>query len=1781
MPYGFSRKHLTIVAIFATINIIGLLWIRHDLTATTKATTRVLSAVLLPDTDLPDRFRLTFDRDMVPMSLIGRAEEASLFKLAPDWPGKWVWHAANKLDYLLDKPIPPGRVVKLTAAEDIKKRTGRTIEGPGEFELCTSPLRFSASVIDAYDDRDVTCRITFNQPVDPGEFLRHTSITDGETSEPLGEPLCLTKKPQAELVVRFARPRSDRFRIAIDEHLTGYEGQLGLGAPAIVEESIPVGFSLLNTHVDTPDLDGGGSVTLRFSGPLDRKQKTPEVKVTPAVGELTVYRYDRNLIVNGKFQAKQKYAIEVPSTILAADGRTLKEDLQVTVQIPAYRPRIQFAHNRGILSPAGALTVDMKAVNIETLDLTAWRVHANNLASHLHGGQIDETSRSVLETSVEASVPDDEPTDLAVDLKGLLSSPLGVYRIEARATNQYWTRDSILVAVTDLAITAKRHRDGYMVWVTSLRTAQPVPGVAIAGLTYNNQTIAQAETDANGIAHLKFSGTHPDGGIWVITAEKNDDLNYLLPNENQWVLDEADLGGRPYANHYETMLYTDRGLYRPGEEVHLTGVIRDATGAIPPAFPLSVKVARPDGRQMADLAVNRRDKDQGIFHVSFVTTEDGQTGPYRFTVGLPGDDESFGSTTALVEAFVPVRMEVRAKPTAERFDVNAPPRLEVTSRYLWDQPAAGLPVKIEGTLWAKRFESDRYDGFRFGVINNAGPITLSIAEGLLDDRGACETPIDLPENLRPGLYRMNLSATVVEPGGRSVSSNTSATLDLLNTHIGVRSRVGQVAGVDEAFLVDWVRLTGIDGPAPVGEMVVRLLRVEYDTILKWVNQRRVWQSVERTEQVGQERPVTVQGPEGSIQITCPDSGTYRLILTDVETGSSTEWQFYASRYGGGSATVAMDQPERLEIITDKEMYLPGQTAKVLIRSPIAGTLLLTTETDRVVEHRIEALTENSLELEVPLAEDSRGSVFLTGSIVHAIDPNQESWLPHRAMGTTQVKLDHSTRRLPTDIIAPTSASPGDSVTVTIQTGPMNDPNTPAFAHLWAVDTGILLAGDYQVPDLCDFFLGPRAPGVWTSDIFFWLLPDYKRPAGMMRIGADGFDPESLRRNPVPTRIRRPAVFWQEAVPVDKTGQVTTRIPLPDLTGEMRLMAVAVDGDRYGHAEQALTLTAPLLVEANWPRFAAPGDRFEVPVKLFNSTDRDLTVRLETTVPASLELLPAKGLDSIVVLPGQAATAWLQVKTVETGPVEVEIKAFEITSTGAGLVAHSTASFPIRPATTPHSEVELITIQAGEPLALNPPKTFIPQTMHTTVTIGGRPSIQLEPALENLMHYPYGCVEQTSSQLLSLLYASRILDPGRAETIDGMVEAGIARLWAMQTPSGGLSYWPGDSTPNLWGTAYAASCLVEAKSAGYAIDEPFAADLAKFLTAKLKQTDYEAPDIATQALIVRVLTAFDEPPHGWMARLAEQKEQLDVAARAHLAAAYTIAGDRSMALSLLPDRPPQMTVPTSTTGRLTSQVRQEALWLSALLEMEPNDPMTAVLARRLNESRNAGQWGTTLNNAAVIAALSRYQALTGPNRPQFTGAIQCGQGEPVAFDHTTPVSVRFAQATEPVQITSTGHGMIYVTVTHQGLPQEDAIEPYKHQLSVERRWTDAAGNSLDPNNLAVGDLVHVEITIATAAETVHNIAIVDALPGGMEVENPRLATSAITGEPAADMTDRVEFLDDRVILFCSANAQKRVFKYALRAIAAGAFAQPAIQASCMYDPAFACLGRSGRVTISNR
>ncbi|MEX2214047.1 MAG: alpha-2-macroglobulin family protein, partial [Phycisphaeraceae bacterium] len=643
--------------------------------------------------------------------------------------------------------------------------------------------------------------------------------------------------------------------------------------------------------------------------------------------------------------------------------------------------------------------------------------------------------------------------------------------------------------------------------------------------------------------------------------------------------------------------------------------------------------------------------------------------------------------------------------------------------------------------------------------------------------------------------------------------------------------------------------------------------------------------------------------------------------------------------------------------------------------------------------------------------------------------------------------------------------------------------------------------------------------------------------------------------------------------------------MPNITGRMRVMAVIVEGDRYNAAQQDVTLTSPLLVETSWPRFAAPGDSFRVPVKLFNSTDAPLKAALVFESEGGIELSLADEDLKIDVNPNEPRTIWLTAKATALGPVKATITATAATADRA-LRASSEGVLAVRPITPLHVTNRLVRAKVGQPISIERSKELEPGS-RLTLSISGNPSVELRPAVEGLLDYPYGCVEQTTSRLLAILYAPQLLsletsDDVRIDEAKAMIAAGIARLWSMQTRSGGLSYWPGDPHPYSWGTMYAADFLLRAGRAGHKIDKRFLDELTKYLKSQLARFENgdEAMDANTRAQLLHLLAAFGQPDEAWMARLSEQLGELDIAGRANLAGAWFELGRRDKALALLPDDTLGMSIATSTGGRLSSQVRQEAVLLDTLLDLKPDHAWVPLLVQRLDKQRKDGHWGTTLNTASAIAALAKYQTLRRGS-DQFTGTVHIGDSQTISFDQTKPLHVKLLDG-DAVRIESQGKGDLYVTVSEQGLLKPELIKPFERNLRVTRKWLSREGQPIDPAMLKVGDLIHVEVMLAAptidADASVSNIAVVDALPTGLEVENPRLLTSAVDDDDSSAKPDRIEFLDDRVILFTSASKQARTFRYLLRVTTVGEFALPPVQASCMYDPAFAAMGERGVVNV---
>ncbi|MCA9000551.1 MAG: hypothetical protein KDB61_01415, partial [Planctomycetes bacterium] len=1268
---------------------------------------------------------------------------------------------------------------------------------------------------------------------------------------------------------------------------------------------------------------------------------------------------------------------------------------------------------------------------------------------------------------------------------------------------------------------------------------------------------------------------------------------------------------------------------------HLSGVLRSPTGGVAPRQRYEVRLRRPDGRieWRQTLAEETAPDGQGLFQIEVPTRATCATGVWGLDLWNLDAKSVTRSMQVNVEEFVPTRLELNAVaslahgkdahpveasaqravqdqaiPQRRSSSADVPPvhlTVDVDAKDFLGHASKGLGVRVLPRWTRVRFESEAYPDFAFMEPASIAKQNFEDREqeGTLNEEGRARFTLHPGSHRTPGLWKMRAAATVTEIGGRSTTHTVRGEIDTAPYHLGFRLRDG-VAPVGEDIHVDWRLVPNPELPCAPPSYALRLELMVTEYGMQTVNGRLSWQSRERITEV-QRFQIGGNGEAGTLTFRVKESGRYRLIAEELDGEGRALFPLQV-----GAQQEKVSNPEALELTLDRPRYVPGDRAQLQVRGAFAGQLLVTLENNGVLASRVLAFQPPMATLDFQLPEDLRGGAFFSASLIRGVDPSQTSWLPHRAKGLVRVTTDHAGSKLPLNLAAPERAAPGDRIVVRAESLFLQDAPTawlpgevatqeasfrsspaaantqvtgPARLYVWAVDTGVLLATSERLPDPHAHYFAQRKIGVSTADSWSRLLPDHMRAESLLHIGGDADAEGAMARRlgALPPTERESSVAWSRAVDLNEYRSAEVELHLPNVRGAVTLRAVLVEGDRYSSCEQRIELATDLQVTATWPRYATAGDSFRVPVKVLNTSANAMSVDIQPWCEGPLMLTPEAPDSPFNLAPDEEKVLWYRAQATGVGPVHARF-----TGRYAGGDESFEGRFQVRAATALHQEVFVGQIPANTSQSFHPAERFATRDLEVSVEIDAHAPIELRPALRALIDYPHGCLEQTTSRLFALLGAGRLLDEATAadadpEVVRAMITAGIDRLHAMQTRWGGMSYWMGDREPSPWGSAYAGHFLMEARGAGYEVPESLSTPLMDYLTACLNSGE---EDLGTQALMCRVLAGFGKPQEAWMVRLLERAPELDMAGRAHLASAWLALGRRDRAEEILIEDTLLGEVAASWSGRITSQTRQQGALLSTLLELDAAHPWVETVAGRLYAARENGRWRSTLEDAAALWALARYQAVQ-PKVGEYRGVLVTATGERFEFDSKKP----FRHTLKGEELTAgaftlqvEGDRACKVLVVSEGTALEP-VAAYDRNLKVRRRWLDVSGEPLAPGTeLRVGDLIQVELELEAPnlqpGDRLQNIAIVDALPAGLEIENPRLATGTEILGANGNQADRVEFREDRVVIFASAQHQAATFRYAARATLAGSYKVPPVQASSMYDPGFASLGEPASLNV---
>jgi uncharacterized protein YfaS (alpha-2-macroglobulin family) len=1761
--------------------------------------------------DLATNIAVRFSNDMVPVDSLDQAVLDPPLEFDPPIAGIARWVEKNTLHFYPDRELLPATEYNIRVKSHKTYLNGNRINEKKIFSFRTMPLKVVNlsyyPVYEAYMAGYIRLNINldFNYNVDVEQLEKKLSIKGLENAgksklsyEIISSYGIFDDEIGDEIIEKYANSiylisepvevtyQQQEYMLKISRGLKC----LGCGEslPKDIEEMLKIS---PRKRLFIKDLTARYSgqqprIEIPFSNKVSAMDAKGFISVSPTA-DFTIQGGYNRLYLSGDFRAGETYDVTINAGLPAADGSVLESEFSALITIPDHPPTVRFLSQGVYLPKDGSRLLEIETINIENLSVDVEQFFANNLvyalATARYGGydyytsNLDLLGRKYFETKTELNSVLNQPLKTTVDIGGIIGDTAkGVFKISARNKERRWDNDSRIVLLTDIGIMARLSDDYMMVWVNSLSNSSPLKNAEVMLLSKNNQPLLKGKTDSRGITifnkvHNQLVGFQP----YLITVTHKNDLSYLLFDDCLLPTSDFDVKGRPFLSEgYAAYLYSDRGIFRPGDTAHIASIVRGAGGSMPPEFPYFITVKDPRGNEFKSFRVNT--SGSSFLDLSLMIPDFASTGRYSVIAHI-GEDLEIGRTEFQVEEFMPDRIKVTVSSPQNFYRTGEELTAEVAGKFLFGPPAAGHKVTghisianhpLAPSGWAEYAFRD--DDKEFAAVEKDLP------DAVLDDSGQHVFTYTIPMNFKPpSALKALISASVSEQGGRAVSSYSEVIIHPYSKYLGLKLGFEGYAKPGEPVNANLIALDINGRKTALDSVELVFYRMVYHSVLKKDRNGYYRYVCESTPVPLDTSHIRLSSDGAPLSFTPPEYGRYKIVAYDKTGGHSAAVSFYAS--GWGYAPWSMENPDRIEIDLDRESYSEGDEAKVQIRAPFGGKLLITIEKEEVLEFITSEMEDNTAEITIPVKRDYFPNAYITATILkNAGDIDQVS--AARAFGVAPLMMNIALKQLPVKIGAPEVIKPKSKLALDINMGSSGETEITVAA----VDAGILQLTDFQAPDPLEFFHGKKKLHLKPYDLYAFIYPDIERAKSHLSPPGGKLFEQALKRhlNPIKTHRVKPVSLWSGIVMTDKDGHARVEFDVPQFNGKLIIMTAAVRKDLFGSATKEITVRDKIVLQESFPRFISPNDVFDGFVTLFNNTGRraDITVSLNCEGAAEMISSP----EQTVTIPNNAeGEAVFKIKAnLKPGKVK-----FRISASDGQETSQLNFELPNRPALPPITKSGSGSLRSDNPAEFAFPDEWIENTGQYVVQTSSLSALAFAQNINFLVKYPYGCLEQTTSRLFPLLYFNDLARFIQPELLgsggpDYYIQEGITKLASMIQPDGSFTFWPYGRRIHYWTSIYASHFLIEAKKEGYQVSKNIYAKIVnnlKDIARGKMMKDTDAIERIYAAYVLAKGGSLEKRIINYLKDL--NTENLPAFSRFQLAAVLAQAGDEESALALLPAEIQPAIFEPETGGSFNSGVRTNAIMLDVLTEIRPNSPSTAALAKSLIDDAKIGRWYTTQDNAFALIALGKY--FRHQETPDFTGIVE------IEGDSTYPITtedfklIRNNLADKKVNISIRGEGECYYYWQSSGIPVINAPEEYIRGIKISRTYLDADGNPLDLTNVALGTQVICHIEAQAVDKKLENVVINDLLPAGFEIENPRLKTTPLLSwlperEAAIDYED---IRDDRLLLFADLYPNRSFeYYYSLRVVTAGVFKIPPVAAECMYNPLISGASSAGIITI---
>jgi uncharacterized protein YfaS (alpha-2-macroglobulin family) len=1549
------------------------------------------------------------------------------------------------------------------------------------------------------------------------------------------------------------------------------------------------GFRILDYKVDNES--SAPRVCFNFSESLARKTDfSPYVAVAGAASS-AISSEDQQICVEG-LKHGERYAIVIREGLPSAVGESLLKSADYEIYVRDRSPQAHFAGKAYVLPRQGQLGAPLTTVNTAKVGIDVYRIGDRNLIAQTsrddflkpitpsRAGEI-ESQDGVKVWGGSMDVASELNKEIVTDfplLEAVGKLQPGVYLVTARpwkgakapSGESSDEGDESAVAtqwmvVSDLGLTTFSGDDGVHASVRSLASAAPLAGVEVRLVARNNEVLASKTTGADGRVDFDPGLSRGTGGSApsLLVATLADDYGFLNLTQNAFDLTDRGVSGREAPGALDAFVYTERGVYRSGETVFVTALLRDGKGEAKSGLPLTLVVKRPDGVEYKRASV----ADQGLGGRALAVPLVSDAAAGKWEIDAYGDPKapSIGHAEFLLEDYVPERLDFTLKLAKPTVTPGEPIDISLDAKFLYGAPAAGLDVTGAVRLEAvEGSEIAGYPGYVGGLTDDEfTTVEAQFANKVqTDDKGHADLSVDLPEGAAAKPLEAKVIVDVAESGGRTVERVVTAPVRAKGVMIGLKKDFDEGIGEGDTATFEAIAVAP-DGARGVRKGVAwSLYKINND--YQWFNSDGHWsyepvksskRIAEGSIDIGADAPAKISAQVGW--------GRHRL---DVKTpdGEQTSITFDV----GWSGTASADTPDNVVVTLDKANYAPGEEAKLRIASHFQGKATVALVGEKLEQFIDVDVAEGDNVVPFKVGADWGAGAYAVALTHRPLDVKAKR-MPGRALGLAWFSIDEGARKLDIAINAPDKTRPRQALTLPIKIGGLAA-GEEAEVTVAAVDIGILNLTGYKTPDPRGFFFGQRKLAVDIRDLYGLLIDGMEGVAGSLQTGGDNSG--NLEGN-LPTQP--PLALFSGVVKVGADGAASVSFDIPAFNGSVRVMAIAWSKTKVGSAEANVIVRDPVVVTATLPRFLDLGDRSQMHIDIDNVEGEAGDYRLDLDIHGPLTAEADALTRTVKLAAHQRASVTMPIAAAGVGTATLDLKI-------AGPGISTTQRFPLGVAAGApdiyRRVIHPLPAGASETISDDLIADFVPGTGSVSVAASPFGALDAPAILQALERYPYGCSEQVVSIAMPLLYANRLAALEHLATdpnLDGRVKNAIERVMTRQNSSGAFGLWAADSdSDDLWLDAFVTDFLTRARERAFAVPQQgFDSALDHLRNEVLNAADPGEGAGEPLAYALYVLARNGRPVIGDLRYLADTKLAIfrTPMAEAQLAAALAMLGDRARAGKVFSSALDALDAEQDTgfsRPDYGSALRDGSAVLALVAEANlttseiAGDPIDRA-GEAVDRARAArGYTSTQEDNWLLIAAeaLAEHQTLS-----QFSV-----DGQPVKGAIYRKWS-GYALGQKLIAIANTGKTTAQVVTTTSGVPLSP--EPAAAQgYALERTFYKLDGTKIDLKSLTQNERVVVVLKITESEARYAKLLVVDRLPAGLEIDNPTLFDSGSIDAFSWLKKDidpvHAEYRDDRfVAAFDREPGQSAFFSvaYVVRAVAPGQYVYPPATAEDMYRP----------------